>query len=85
MHITNISDAKAQLSQLINLALAGDEVIIARANEPLVKLTPYMQDTSPRVGGFWANQVKYNQSVEAMDKEIEELFEASEIFPVEAE
>lgn len=83
MHITNISDAKAQLSHLINLALAGDEVIIARANEPLVKLTPVMQDTSPRVGGFWAGQIQYNGSIEGLNHEICDLFSESDIFPSE--
>jgi len=34
----NVHIAKAQLSQLIQQALLGEEVIIARDNKPLVKL-----------------------------------------------
>lgn len=34
----NLAQAKAQLSRLIDAALRGDEVIIARRNVPLVKL-----------------------------------------------
>ena len=33
MHITNISEAKAQLSALIEKVLAGDEVIIGKAGK----------------------------------------------------
>lgn len=36
----NIGEAKAQLSDLVNRALAGESVIIAKDNKPLVKLVP---------------------------------------------
>ncbi len=83
MHIANVTEAKAHLSELIKRALAGDEVIIARSDQPLVKLTPVVQDFSPRIGGFWAGQVELTGDWEADDKEIEALFEASEIYPRE--
>ena len=37
----NIADAKAKFSELVDKAVAGEEVIIARANKPLLKLVPY--------------------------------------------
>lgn len=36
----NVHDAKSQLSKLIEAALAGEEVIIARGNKPVVRLVP---------------------------------------------
>ncbi len=36
----NIAEAKSQLSRLVERALAGEEVVIARANKPLVRLSP---------------------------------------------
>lgn len=36
----NIHHAKTHLSRLIEQALAGEEVVIARAGKPVVKLTP---------------------------------------------
>jgi len=36
----NIGEAKAKLSSLIERALAGEEVIIARDNKPLLRLVP---------------------------------------------
>jgi prevent-host-death family protein len=34
MHITSISDAKAQLSALIEKVLAGEEIIMGKAGKP---------------------------------------------------
>lgn len=36
----NIAEFKAHLSDLVNRALAGEEVIVARDNRPLLKLVP---------------------------------------------
>lgn len=45
----NIYEAKAHLSQLLERALAGEEIVIARAGKPLVKLTP-VASTPPGSG-----------------------------------
>ncbi len=47
-----IHEAKTQLSRLIKQALAGEEIIIARGKEPLVKLVPLPgQRKVRRIGG----------------------------------
>lgn len=38
--IYNMHEAKTQLSRLVQLVLAGEEVLIGRAGEPVVKLVP---------------------------------------------
>jgi prevent-host-death family protein len=38
MSRVNVAEAKARLSELIDAALRGEEVVIARRNEPLVRL-----------------------------------------------
>jgi prevent-host-death family protein len=38
MKRVNVAEAKAKLSVLIDAALAGEEVVIARRNTPLVRL-----------------------------------------------
>ncbi|MGP0060151.1 MAG: type II toxin-antitoxin system Phd/YefM family antitoxin [Beijerinckiaceae bacterium] len=38
MSITNIHDAKTNLSKLIEAALRGEEVVIAKAGKPVVRL-----------------------------------------------
>ena len=41
MKTVNIHEAKTHLSRLIQRAEAGEEVVIARAGEPVAKLVPY--------------------------------------------
>jgi prevent-host-death family protein len=51
----NIYDAKARLSALLDRALAGEEVIIARAGKPLVRLSPLVATrarSGVRLGGL---------------------------------
>ena len=57
MKISNIHEAKSQLSKLIESALAGEEIIIAKAGKPLVKLIPYQENQSPRTPGGWEGKV----------------------------
>lgn len=51
MTIYNVADAKAHLSQLLDAALKGDDVIVARAGKPLVRLVP-VDPPATRVLGF---------------------------------
>ncbi len=53
----NIYDAKSQLSNLIELALGGEEIVIANAGNPMVKLTPIRQMVQRMLG---AAQGPYN-------------------------
>jgi prevent-host-death family protein len=46
----NIADAKARFSELVDRALAGDEVIVARDNKPLLKLVPLAKTGSRKPG-----------------------------------
>lgn len=47
-----IHEAKTQLSRLIRRALEGEEIVIARGKEPLVKLVPLPeQRRARRIGG----------------------------------
>jgi prevent-host-death family protein len=39
----NVHTAKSQLSRLIDAALAGEEVIIAKGSKPVVRLVPIPQ------------------------------------------
>jgi len=40
MPTVNMHEAKTQLSRLVDAALAGEEVVIARAGKPVVRLVP---------------------------------------------
>jgi prevent-host-death family protein len=51
----NIAEAKARFSELVDKAIAGEEVVIARANKPLLKLVPYHGRLKPgsAKGDIW--------------------------------
>jgi prevent-host-death family protein len=49
--VVNMHQAKTTLSRLVERALAGEEIVIARNGEPLVKLVPVPKERKPRVPG----------------------------------
>lgn len=58
-HTVTIHEAKTHLSRLVNRALAGEEVIIARRDQPVVTLQPCRRKVVRRkVGSLPALVVK---------------------------
>ena len=53
MKIVNIHEAKTHLSRLIEDALRGEDVIIARGNQPVVRLV-LVESARPRRALGWA-------------------------------
>lgn len=53
----NIADAKARLSELVQRAARGEEIIIARKGKPQARLVP-LAPTTPRVPGHGAGRWK---------------------------
>lgn len=47
----NIHEAKTHLSRLLDQAMAGEEVVIMRAGQPLVRLAPVEMAPLPRTPG----------------------------------
>ena len=76
MQIANIQEAKTHLSQLVERALAGEEVLIARAGHPLVELKPLVRDAKPRQGGQLSGSLTIAADFDAPDPVIEKLFYA---------
>ena len=76
MHITNISDAKASLSKLIQQVLQGQEVIIGKAGKPIAKLVPYEVDTSPRTlgAGQWKGNIWMADDIDELPDDLLRLF-----------
>jgi prevent-host-death family protein len=68
----NIAEAKARLSELVNRALAGEEIVIARDHKPLVKLvTVASARVANRKPGSAAGQVKISDDYDAPLNEFE--------------
>ena len=74
MEITNIHQAKTHLSQLVERARRGEEVIIGKAGRPVAKLMAYEQDTRPRQGGQWRGKVKISDQFDELPDEIAAAF-----------
>ena len=66
MEIANIHDAKSQLSKLVERAMGGEEVIIAKAGTPMVRLVPIQSDATPRQGGQWNGRVRIAEDFDAL-------------------
>ena len=73
--IVNMHQAKTSLSRLVERALAGEDVVIARNGEPLVKLVPVPKERKPRVPGRGKGKIWISPEFEFNDEEITELFE----------
>jgi prevent-host-death family protein len=56
MGTVNLYEAKTNLSQLVERAAAGEEIIIAKAGRPLARLVPLAKRTTPRPLGLYAGQ-----------------------------
>jgi prevent-host-death family protein len=71
----NIHEAKTHLSRLIEKAVKGETIIIAKAGKPLVKLTAIEPvDGKRRLGGLEGKISVPNDFDTMMAKEIEEMF-----------
>jgi len=72
----NIHDAKTNLSRLIEQALAGEDVVIAKAGKPLVKLVP-VGEAKPSYGdwlGKYPGKIWCAPDYDHADAEIERMF-----------
>lgn len=80
MTTVNIGKAKTDLSRLINLALAGEEVEIAKDGVPVVRLVP-VSSTSPgkrflAAGGSLSGQVLIADDFDFTDDELDQIINA---------
>jgi prevent-host-death family protein len=76
----NVHHAKTHLSRLIQRAESGEEIVIARAGKPAVKLVPVPQATPEknyrplgRLKGKLNLPENWEEEWKLMDKEIEDL------------
>jgi prevent-host-death family protein len=68
-----VTEAKTQLSRLIERAGAGEEIVIRRGSRPVAKLVPY-PERKPRVPGDLRGQIWMSDDFDEPDEEIERLF-----------
>lgn len=76
--IRNISEAKAELSALIEEVLKGNEVILAKAGKPVAKLVAYRGIARPRTPGSMKGQIRISPDFDALPDDIAEAFGTQE-------
>ncbi len=74
MKSVNIHEAKTHLSRLIQRAAAGEEIIIAKAGTPLVKLVPYVATREARKPGCWRGKVRIADDFDTLPEDIAAAF-----------
>ena len=60
-----VEEAKARLNNLLTLALDGNEVIIAEAGKPVVRLVPITTSKKKRIAGLNRGQIKMREDFDA--------------------
>ncbi len=61
----NVHEAKTHFSRLIERVLAGEEIVISRAGNPVAKLVPVDKKTSRRAPGSARGQVVVAEDFDA--------------------
>lgn len=78
MIIRNISQAKTQLSALVERVRQGDEVILTKAGKPVARLVPYVGPIGARKPGSMAGEIWIAPDFDALPEDIAEALGALE-------
>jgi prevent-host-death family protein len=74
MVVRNISQAKAELSALIERVQKGNEVILAKAGKPVAKLVAYRGPVRSRKPGSMAGKIWIAPDFDTLPEDIAEAF-----------
>ncbi|MDE0453084.1 MAG: type II toxin-antitoxin system prevent-host-death family antitoxin [Gammaproteobacteria bacterium] len=77
----NMHQAKSQLSRLGKLAWEGEDIVIARAGDPWLRLMPYRERGKERKLGGLEGEIWMAPDFDEEDEELIEAIENSKIFP----
>lgn len=80
-----IHEAKTHFSKLVRRAEAGEEIVVRRGRAPVARIAPLEHKRGGVTGrGSMRNEISILGDIEA-DREVEQLFERSGVFPTRAE
>ncbi len=79
----NMHEAKSQLSRLGKLAWEGEEVVIARAGEPWLRLEPYRKRRAKRRLGVLKGKIRIAPDFDETPREVIDSFYDSNVLPDE--
>lgn len=71
----NVYEAKTHLSQLLDRAAAGEEIVIARAGRPIARLVALSEASSRRrIPGAWRGKVSIADDFDELLADMEAAF-----------
>jgi prevent-host-death family protein len=71
----NMHEAKTTLSRLVERALAGEEVVIAKDGRPLVRLVPVRAPEAPRRPGRLRGRLRMAPDFDRTPDDVVDAFE----------
>ena len=72
----NLYDAKTHLSDLVERAAQGEEIVIAKAGQPKARLVAFVRATRLRKPGAWKGRVRIGADFDApLPEELLKAFE----------
>jgi len=71
----NMHEAKTNLSKLIMLLEKGEDIVIAKAGNPVAKLVAYTANQK-RIPNKLKHKIKFNEDFNSSNDEITKLFES---------
>jgi prevent-host-death family protein len=77
----NIQAAKTHLSRLVEEAVAGEDIVLAKAGRPLVRLIPFRPKSGKRKLGQFKGRVKEYPHCWDLDPSLEKEFMDSPVLP----
>ncbi|MFZ5594501.1 MAG: type II toxin-antitoxin system Phd/YefM family antitoxin [Pseudomonadota bacterium] len=77
MRTVNMHDAKSQLSKLVEQALSGEDVVIAKAGVPAVRLVPVQRGQVDRKPGRFRGEITLAPDFDETPEEVITAFEGS--------
>jgi prevent-host-death family protein len=71
----NMHYAKTHLSELIDLAQQGEEIILCKNGQPMARVIPYVTATEPRKLGLWAGKIQIADDFDELPPSLKGFFE----------
>ena len=78
MRTVNIHEAKTHLSRLVEEVAAGEEIIVAKAGKPMMKMVPLSNVSQSRVIGMLKGKIHIAQNFDApLPNDVLDAFEGN--------
>ncbi len=75
----NLYEAKTKLSELVERAAKGEEIVIAKAGKPRAKLVPVPVQKGMRPAGLWKGKIAIPENFDdPLPEEVLKAFEGDE-------